>query len=242
MTETILTAFTDAVRRDATAPLITYYDDRSGERVELSGATLDNWVSKTANLLVDGVGLGQGDTVAVVLPAHWQGAAIMLGALTAGLAVDLGPDAQPVEAIFTSPDLVERASTWPTSERYVTGLLPFALALQTPPPGFVDFPTEVRTFGDHFRAIQPVTANDHAIAGPTELSHGELAEAAAQRADELEITEGGRVLVDALSHPDPMDWLFAPLARNASVVLCANLDPVGVDHRMATEKCTLLLA
>lgn len=242
MTETILAAFTDAVRRDATAPLITYYDDHSGERVELSGATLDNWVSKTANLLVDGVGLGSGDTVAVVLPAHWQGAAIMLGAFAAGLAVDPGPEPQPVEAVFTSADLAERVASWPTSERYVTGLLPFALGLHTPPPGFVDFPTEVRTYGDHFRPVQPVAANDHALAGPFELSHGDLLEAAQARAAELGITAGDRVLIDALAHPDPMDWLFAPLAAGATVVLCGNLDPVGVDHRMTAEKCSVLLA
>ncbi|MFG1608632.1 TIGR03089 family protein [Actinoplanes sp. NPDC049265] len=242
MTETILAAFSDAVRRDAAAPLITYYDDRSGERVELSGATLDNWLSKTANLLVDGVGLGQGDTIAVMLPPHWQGAAIVLGAFAAGVSVDLGPEPQPVEAIFTSPSLAPRAEGWPTSERYVTGLLPFALALPTPPPGFVDYPTEVRTHGDHFRPIQPVTPNDAALAGPTELSHGDLVEAAADRARELGISTGDRVLVDAAAHPDPLDWLFAPLQRQATVVLCTNLDPAGVDHRMATEKCSLLLA
>ena len=242
MTETILAAFTDAVRRDATTPLITYYDDHSGERVELSGATLDNWVSKTANLLVDGVGLGSGDTVAVMLPAHWQGAAIILGAFAAGLAVDLGPEPQPVEAVFTSAEIAERAGQWPTSERYVTGLLPFALGLHTPPPGFVDFPTEVRTYGDHFRPVQPVLANDYALAGPFELSHGDLLQEAQARAAELGITTGDRVLIDALTHPDPMDWLFAPLAAAATIVLCANLDPVGVDHRMTTEKCSLLLA
>jgi uncharacterized protein (TIGR03089 family) len=241
MTETILAAFTDVVRRAATAPLITYYDDHSGERVELSGATMDNWVSKTANLLVDGVGLGQGDTIAVLLPAHWQGAALVLGAFTAGVAVDLGPEPQPVEALFTSPDLIPRSEGWPTSERYVTGLLPFALGLHTPPTGFVDYPTEVRTHGDHFRPIQPVTVNDSALAGPTELSHADLVEAAADRARELGISTGDRVLVDALAHPDPLDWLFAPLHQQATVVLCANLDPVGVEHRMATEKCSLLL-
>ncbi|MEV6633933.1 TIGR03089 family protein [Actinoplanes sp. NPDC051470] len=242
MTDTFLAAFADAVRRDATAPLITYYDDHSGERVELSGATLDNWVSKTANLLVDGVGLGQGDTVAVVLPPHWQAAAITLGAFTAGLAVDLGSDPQPVEAVFTSLELTERASAWPTSERYVTGLLPFALGLHTPPPGFVDYPTEVRTHGDHFRPIQPVLANDAALAGPMEMSHEDLAEAATARAEELGLKAGDRVLVDAFAHPDPLDWLFAPIQRGATVVLCVNLDPIGVDHRMTTEKCSLLLS
>src|SRR5690606_31992912 len=31
-------------------PLITFYDDATGERIELSGVTTANWVAKTANL------------------------------------------------------------------------------------------------------------------------------------------------------------------------------------------------
>src|SRR5579859_6537412 len=35
---------------DPARPLITFYDDATGERVELSVKTFDNWVAKTANL------------------------------------------------------------------------------------------------------------------------------------------------------------------------------------------------
>src|SRR3954469_25165700 len=86
---TIPPAFAEAVRRDPTAPLLTWYDDATGDRTELSGATLDNWVAKTANLLVDGVGLGHGGRVAVLLPPHWQTAAILLGVAAAGLTAEL---------------------------------------------------------------------------------------------------------------------------------------------------------
>ena len=55
----------DAYAGDPARPLLTWYDDGTGERVELSGATLGNWVAKTANLLVDGCGLG----IRVVFPA-----------------------------------------------------------------------------------------------------------------------------------------------------------------------------
>jgi uncharacterized protein (TIGR03089 family) len=43
------------LRRDRSRPLITYYDDETGERVELSVATFDNWVAKTVGLLRDGL-------------------------------------------------------------------------------------------------------------------------------------------------------------------------------------------
>ncbi|NDU76176.1 TIGR03089 family protein, partial [Actinomadura sp. DSM 109109] len=40
---------------DPSRPLVTFYDDAAGERVELSARTFDNWVAKTANFLVDGL-------------------------------------------------------------------------------------------------------------------------------------------------------------------------------------------
>jgi hypothetical protein len=72
------------VRRDSSRPLVTWYDDATGERVELSVATAANWAAKTANLLSDE------DVEAVRLePAgHWLAAVVALGAWTAGVAVD----------------------------------------------------------------------------------------------------------------------------------------------------------
>jgi uncharacterized protein (TIGR03089 family) len=242
MTETVTAAFAAAVRRDPAAPLLTYYDDASGERTELSGATLENWVSKTANLLVDGAGLGAGDTVAVLLPAHWQTAAVLLGTVAAGLAADLGPDPRPVEVLFTWPGQADRAREWSAGDRYVTGLLPFAMPLREVPAGFVDYPTEVRNYGDHFRPVQPVGPDDVAFAGPFELSHRDAMEEAGQRAAQLGIGAGDRVLIDAALHPDPVDWLIAPLAVGASVVLCANLDASGVPKRVSAERVTVTRA
>ena len=43
----------DQVRRSAGRPVVTFYDDATGERVELSAATYANWVAKTAGLLQD---------------------------------------------------------------------------------------------------------------------------------------------------------------------------------------------
>lgn len=233
--------FAAAVAADPARPLLTYYDDATGERTELSGVTLGNWVSKTANLLVDGLGLGPGDRAELLLPPHWQTAAILLGASAAGLAVDLGAEPQPVEALVTTPELVERAAAWSTTDRYATGLLPLAMPLRTVPPGYVDFVTEVRTHGDFFRG-EPVAADDRAIAGPVELSHRSVLEEAAERAAELGIGRGDRVLVDTGAYPDPTDWLLAPLVRGASVVLCANLDRAKLTARVDAEKVTRVLA
>jgi uncharacterized protein (TIGR03089 family) len=234
---TIPRAFADAVRRDPTAPLLTWYDDATGDRTELSGATLDNWVAKTANLLVDGLGLGLDDTAAVLLPPHWQTAAIALGCAVAGLAVDLGGRPQAVDALFTCPDRVAEAAAWPATDRYVTGLLPLAMPLPELPSGFVDYVTEVRNYGDHFRG-EPFAPDTPALDG---LTHVAVMRAAAERAAELGLAAGDRALIDTGTYPDPIDWLIAPLAAGASVVLCANLDPATVTRRAESEKVTVLL-
>ena len=51
-------------RRDPGRPLVTWYDDATGERVELSVATYANWVAKTASLLVEEHDLERGDSAA----------------------------------------------------------------------------------------------------------------------------------------------------------------------------------
>ena len=43
----------EQLRRDPARPLVTFYDDATGERVELSVTTYANWVAKTAGLLQD---------------------------------------------------------------------------------------------------------------------------------------------------------------------------------------------
>jgi hypothetical protein len=50
------------------------------------------------------------------------------------------------------------------------------------------------------------------------------------------------VLIDAAAHPDPLDWLLAPLAAGASIVLCGELDPARVTDRMAAERVNVRLS
>ncbi|NEB75744.1 TIGR03089 family protein, partial [Streptomyces sp. SID14478] len=56
-----------ALAADPGRPLVTFYDDATGERVELSVATFANWVAKTANLLQGDLNAEPGDRVALLL-------------------------------------------------------------------------------------------------------------------------------------------------------------------------------
>ena len=148
MADNIARVFADAIAPDLTRPLLTWYDDATGERTELSGATLANWGAKTANLLTDEVGAAPGDAAGVLLPPHWQTAAVLLGCWSAKLTVVDSPG--PVEALFVAVDRVDEAAGWPAGERYALALDPFALPMRQVPAGYADFVTAVRGHGDHF--------------------------------------------------------------------------------------------
>ncbi|HEY8532764.1 MAG TPA: TIGR03089 family protein [Micromonospora sp.] len=229
MADSIARMFSAAVSADPSRPLLTWYDDAVGERTELSGATLGNWVAKTANLLVDGAGLAPGDPVGVLLPPHWQTAAVLLGAWSAGLVVHQSPDDGPVEALFAAADRIEEATRWSAGEQYALSLAPMAAPLREVPPGFVDYVVEVRAHGDHFSPSG---------AGPQDA---ELLRRAAARAAELGLTHGARVLVDAARYPDPVDWLLAPLTVGGSIVLCGHVDAERLASRTTTERVTVTL-
>ncbi|MEU5786626.1 TIGR03089 family protein [Micromonospora purpureochromogenes] len=228
MAENIARVFADAIATDPARPLLTWYDDATGERTELSGATLANWVAKTANLLVDELALSPGDAAAVLLPPHWQTAAVLLGCWSAGVTVADTPG--DVDVLFAAADRVAEAERWPAGDRYVLALDPFALPMRQVPPGFADFVSEVRGHGDHFT---PYPGGGEADA--------ELLSRAEARAAELCLTPHDRVLIDAGRYPDPVDWLLAPLSAGASLVLCGNLDASRLDPRTATEKVTRAL-
>src|SRR5580700_380686 len=96
------------LRADPVGPRITYYDDATGERIELSAVTLANWAAKTGNLLRDELGGGPASRVAVLLPAHWQTAAVLFGVWWIGADVLLGgPDIEADIALCTAGRLEE---------------------------------------------------------------------------------------------------------------------------------------
>jgi uncharacterized protein (TIGR03089 family) len=72
-----------AVDSDPSRPFVTSYDEAGG-RVELSFATIDNWISKTANLLVEEFLVEPGDRVALAAPVHWQSLAWLYACWVAG--------------------------------------------------------------------------------------------------------------------------------------------------------------
>jgi acyl-CoA synthetase (AMP-forming)/AMP-acid ligase II len=110
------------LRRDAARPFVTWYDDASGERVELSIATVANWAVKTANLLADEYGIEPGDPVAVSPADHWLSFVAALGIWQAGACLDPdaalslpGDTAAFTPAVLAQPDVLTTPPAAPAS-------------------------------------------------------------------------------------------------------------------------------
>jgi uncharacterized protein (TIGR03089 family) len=225
LAQTVVEAFWSSVKADPTSPLVTFYDDASGERVELSGATLANWVAKTANMLMDGLGLGPGDIAVVRLPPHWQTAAVLLGCWNAGICVDVTGSHR------GAVGFVAEGASVDADETYALSLAPLGLPFRPgPPAGTADFVVEVRPHGDAFthrvRPEAPALAD-----GTTQARLVELASAHG-------LPTGSRVLVDGDRTTDPLHWLVAPLVAGASVVLCRHTDASRLPARLEAERAT----
>jgi hypothetical protein len=128
------------LRRDGARPFLTWYDDATGDRVELSVATTANWAAKIANFVVDELDVRPGDEVTVDPALHWTTAVVLLGSWVAGAhvrfgappSVEFAPDAmgvglsrlvgsQPDEVVVpvvvsAEPALTIGARTWTHTE------------------------------------------------------------------------------------------------------------------------------
>ena len=216
-------------------PRITYYDDATGERIELSTVTLANWAAKTANLLRDELGAGPGTRVAVLLPAHWQTAAVLLGVWWIGAEVVLSGPAD--VALCTSDRLDEADDAVAGGEVAVLSLDPFGKPAADLPIGVTDYATAVRVHGDQVVAEQHPGA---ALAGRTVA---DVLAAAREAAAAQGFASRDRVMSTAAwSTPDEVvDKLLAVFVAGASLVQVANPDPGVLPRRRETEKVTRTL-
>lgn len=237
---TISAALLDPLmRRDPVGPRITYYDDATGERIELSTVTLANWAAKTANLLRDELGAGPGSRVAVLLPAHWQTAAVLLGIWWIGAEAVFEPEpasqaASADIALCTADRLDDADAAAAAGEVVVLSLDPFGKPAPGLPVGVTDYATAVRVHGDQ---IIPERVPGPALNGRTV---GEVLAAAADAAGSRGLTDSDRVLSTAGwdTAEDLIAELLAVLSAGASLVLVANSDSGVLERRRAMEKVT----
>jgi uncharacterized protein (TIGR03089 family) len=226
------------LRADPVGPRITYYDDAVGERIELSAVTLANWAAKTGNLLRDELAAGPASRIAVLLPAHWQTAAVLFGVWWVGAEAVLDPAGPADIALCTAERLDEAdAAVGVGGEVAVLSLDPFGRPAPDLPFGVTDYATAVRVHGDN---IVPEPRPGPALAGRSvEAILADCQTSVATRG----LTAQDRVLSSA-SWAGPgelIDGLLAILAVGASLVQVANPDPAALQRRVETEKVTRVL-
>ena len=221
------------LRTDPVGPRITYYDDATGERIELSAVTLANWAAKTGNLLRDEMGAGPATRVAVLLPAHWQTVAALFGVWWIGAEALLG-DGSHADIAFCTAKRLDEADATGAGEVAVLSLDAFGRPVPDLPIGVTDYATAVRVHGDQ------VVAERHPGPALSGRSVDQVLEACRNAAAAQTLTAGDRVLSTASwDTPDGVvDGLLSVLAVGASLVQVANPDPAALPRRMATEKVT----
>lgn len=228
------------LRSAAPKPLITHYDEATGGRVELSRATVANWAAKTANWLVEEADAEPGTPVAVLLPAHWQTAGVLLGAWWCGAHVTDSP----AEADVAFVPAFDTARGSGASTVVAVGLDPLGGSVTGLADGVLDFASEVRVRGDDFSPLVPATGNTPAWLGS---SVDEVLAKSRARAEELGIGKDDRVLstLDWQAPGGVLDGLLAVLAAQASLVQVTGLgpdaDPTVLEKRRSDEHSTVEL-
>ncbi|MDT0201895.1 TIGR03089 family protein [Nocardioides sp. AE5] len=229
---------------DPGRPLVTFYDDATGERVELSVATWANWVAKTSSLLVEEFDLERGDRVLIDLPTHWLGPVFLGAAWNAGLAVTFDGSDAAADAVICGPaTVVTYADRGGSAPVLATALLPLGVRFADPlPAGVHDFGVEVWGQPDSFLPWDPPQADDLALLagpdGPAATTQAELVTPATGEAWDL-VAGGGRLLTTANpASPTGLATFVAPLVSGGSTVWVAHADPDSLERKYAAEQAT----
>jgi uncharacterized protein (TIGR03089 family) len=236
-------ALAAAVRADAARPLVTFYDDASGERVELSVTTYANWVDKTAGLLQEELDAERGDLLLLDLPTHWLGAVWLGAAWRLGLAVTTDPGLlESAAVVVCGPAGVPTYAPMATDRAVVAlSLRPLGARFSEPlPDGVVDYGAEVLAQPDSFQPLDPPDGADAAwrTATGTTSQSALLADAAAEPL----VDRRGRLLTDV----NPVGarglrTLLSPLLNGGGTVWVAHPDPQRWQRRYDEERATAQL-
>lgn len=240
MRDTFADLLAEQVRSAGSRPVVTFYDDATGERVELSAVTFANWVAKTAGLIQDDLGLERGGRLLVDLPTHWLGPVWLGAAWSVGLTVTDEPGEEPPDVVVCGPERLEEHAAG-GSPVVALSLLPMATRFREPlPPEVVDYGAVVWGQPDAFLAYDPPSGGDPAwqSAGTTLTQRQLLAEAGSVPG----ATPGTRLLtaVNPCTRTG-LAGLLGPLAAGGGTVWVRNPDLARWAHKAQVERATLVV-
>jgi uncharacterized protein (TIGR03089 family) len=233
------------VAADPGRPRLTWYG-ADGERVELSSRTLENWVAKSANLLMEEFDAGPGSRVGILLPAHWRTATWLLATWTVGACavVPPGPAAgqpgPPLDVVVTADPAAAVAAGVDPSIVVAIALPALATSFGGGlPDGAVDGAADVRLRGDVVGPVVAPVAADEALSahGDEAVTYGELLPAAETAAREAGWPPRVRLLT-AAGPDEAVRGLLAPLVLDGSLVLHDRALDAAMLARIAAQERT----
>lgn len=231
------------LRSDPARPRVTFYEDTpgptQGERIELSGKVLANWVSKAGNALQDEYDLGPGAVVRLALPPHWRALYWAMAVWSVGGVLELAGG--PTPDLLICDDLHASAVSVNPAPTDVVLVTLGALARAHPDPvpaGAMDEARELATFGDQFTATAEPCPGDLAlITSGAHLSYRSVVPQGDWAAGVRVNVAGGLTAV--------LESTLAAWAVDGSVVLARSGPDAGgrqQPERLASERVTLDLA
>lgn len=232
------------ITRDPGRPRVTWYGDDS-ERVELSGAVLHNWVSKTVNLLVEEFDAAPGSRVLLDLPTHWRAIVWALATWRTGATLVVLPETAATDGVGqeggatrTAPEdngatghglpqgmgpvdvvVTSRPAFWEGHDAPLVAVPLPALARRfdgTLPAGAIDAGSAVMTYGDQIGWVEEVDLDAVAIA--PDVAHRDLTGWALEAAPRPSLS-GPRVHVDDEPLLTSLRRTLQALALDGSVVV-----------------------
>lgn len=250
------------VRAHGHSPFISFYDDRSGERTELSYATFDNWVAKTANLLAEEFEVGRATRVAVALGTHWTAVVVAFAAWRVGACVAPIPIDQPGVPAFLDellsvvrPDVVVAGEEVAVDLAHPAPVVAvgggFGGRLTIDVPGALPYAEQVLAFGDDFDDPEVALADPALLVVPPwsgrtaaiVLDQGSLLAGALALIDWGGLGTQDRLLSTAPLGPvdELVLGLLAPFLCGGASVLVRNLDPGSFARKIRDERVTWAL-
>ncbi len=200
---TIAALLADLRQNQSSSPRLIWYGT-GGERVELSGRVLDNWIAKTSNLLVDELDADTGTTVLLDMPAHWRSLCWALAGWQAGTTIRMGEDDSSASSdIIVSTDPDRWASTV-AAPQYLVAVALGALEMKwngSLPADAVDYAAEVRSHADEYMGMTEPDPADVALQLKSEeISYQQLFSGFAE-AGYAGAGAGGETLPEAPAEP-----------------------------------------
>lgn len=245
---TLPAALDELLRRDGARPFLTFYDESTGERAELSVATTANWVAKTANFVQDSLGGDDTTGLSISLPVHWSTVVWLLAGWSAGCIVSPEADGAAADIAVVGPDAAA-TGRHEADEVVALSLRPLGGRFTEPlPAGITDYNAEVLAHDDRFVPWRtPTPASPALVEGQRRWTQRELLTRGRQQADEWGVAAGARMLLAPDAAVSLTEAVLVALVRDGSLVLVtdsrgAAVDPTRLDRLAEAERVTDRLA